>query len=689
MIRVTRLIETSSRFIIKRSLSSVQAREKIPDKDIFGTLSRSGKQSLAVAQVERYYPDDKDGYDKEEYDLDPRKHAFYYKYEISNNARKGKLGLRKALELFAEMKSKARLTPTLDNFSPLIYGCSRAGYIKRAFELYKELLKYYDKPTKSNVTSLINACAESPFPEYGLKKLDWFLEHLKFEYNYSYSLVHYNCIIKAYGKLGRLDQASKVLQEMIEAGHMPKVSTFTMLLIGCRSNKEAGALLALKIFKRLKYYNVKPDIHIYHQLLGCIRDCGLGSAEMLRQTIAELPALVTFDKKLSYKKYLNYHTISVKEQRLLDFEWLPQISDVGKDIFSIITKENGNAVPSEDLSKVDKTNCDNIVRVSQLTNLIAAPTPSSAVVAIRETPNLLSDDHIIQMSTIEAIDFEKTKRVHNRLQLFGGMHGFFKTMVDDGLQPNVIMFNLILNCLKPTPDVLTEYFRLSKDYNIERSILFYDQLIRHLCSNYKLKDRHKLAMNFLEEMQRDGIRPNITTFEALVLGCDYWVNAEKLIQDVTNCGFVLSGAFIRRIFKIATMRSDFYYLAKVIDVAIKEKYHPIPSLIEELECKRIEVHDMILLDEKGLLKKKPEYFNESYIVDYDRFCKKFSNWLKTVDIDEEEHPWKQFEVNTTAKVMGFREFQNKFKTMEKLKQEAIKSGKEFGNLAAKANLLSE
>lgn len=153
------------------------------------------------------------------------------------------------------------------------------------------MLKYPKKPSNSIISCLFNACAESPFPEYGLQWLEWFITDLSVRYNHCMNLIQYNAAIKAYGKLGRLDEASRMVQKMIENKIHPDANTFHSLLIGCASNKESGTSLALRVFKRLKLYDIKPETETYRLLLRCIRNCGLGSSDLIRETLTELPAV--------------------------------------------------------------------------------------------------------------------------------------------------------------------------------------------------------------------------------------------------------------------------------------------------------------------------------------------------------------------------------------------------------------
>lgn len=627
---------------------------------------------LAIQELEKYLEDDKVGYDKEEIDLAPRKNEIFYQHQISNYARQGKTGIRKALELFNTMKSKDRLTPTVNNFSPLIYGCAKAGYTKKAFELYTESLKYGCKrPTNSTVTCLMNACAECPFPEYGLERLDWFREHLKLDCNHRMNEIQYSSAIKAYGKLGKLSEASNLVKEMISEGLYPNTATFNALLIGCASNKEAGTTYALRVYKRMRFYGLRPNLITYRILLRCIRDCGVGSDELIRQAIGELPLMTSFEQRLKYKK------LSKKgSPRERNFEWVPLITELGDSLSSATspqTRDSGLRLIEQKLGNSE-------------TALISSPSAVQVSLAnsTNELPNLLSEDHLDLMHRIESICVDRLRTGADRLMLFGGMHGYLKTMVRDGCEPDSKTFSLMLSCIKRKRACQLEYFRLSKDYNIKRDLYFYDSFLRHVCENFLDKSRLSRAMTFLEEMHKDGLRPNVTTFEALALGCDDSKTARRLLSDIESCGLTISNDIMRRFVYAAANNNDFNYLTEVIKLFLKYNCQPIRQVVDFLEEKRIETRDLIFKYEKGLLREcdRPAWLSQEQIKAFDKFTVIHSEWLRSVELADEEHPWAQFHVESNYKKAGFNNFVQTFKIIEEVKREALREGRDLRNLQA-------
>lgn len=678
MIRINRLAK-SCPLVGARSLVTRATNVRVnPNNGAFGDLSESGSRDLGIKKLEKYLPQDPDGYDKEEFSLAPRKEIFYYEKEISRAVRQGAIGLRKALELFETMK-RERIKPEYSTIVPIIFGCARAGYTRKAFEMYQQLLRAGEKPSYSMITCLINACGECPFPDYGLNRLKWVRDHMKFGLNKEMNLIQYNSAIKAYGKLGRLDQAGELVSHMIKLGVKPNLRTFNMLLMGCLNDQNNGTILALRVFKKMKQYGYVPDINSYNLLARCIRECGLGSKEILMRTFSELPAMLSISQQLKYKM----RSSSPRDQHI----WLLPINQLETEIIDTINVEPGsiNDKTQNQLaaSRADQADIQDINK-----NLILVPNDANGS---DQLPNLLSDDHLRLFQSIEDIDFRQTDQPHVRMLLFGGPHGFLKQMSRDNCMPDLKTFCLMLDNTKSAEDIL-EIHRLSKDYGIRLDDVYYNKIIKCVCQRSSLRLKKDRALYYLEEMQKDGFRPSIHTFECLASCCTSHLDAIKLIQDVESCGFAISKPLIHRLFISALITRDLQYLDKLTIFAKKRSFSPPAQLIEKLEAIRVESYRDIVADERRSKDsaQQSRRLDAKHIHFYDRYSKNLTKWLDSVAVDTEEHPWAQFEVDDTSKRDGFMTFVHKFKALDEAKQQAIASGeKDFGNLAKKSEKIYE
>lgn len=688
---------------------------KISKKPVFGRLSNTGRKVLATQISENYYPDDPDGYDKEEYDLGPRKNAYYYKQELRMNAMRGKTGLKKALELFEEMKSIARLEPNYKHYAVLIRACAKAGYTQRAFELYKEYLRYSKKPSNPMITNLINACAECPFKDYGLAKLKWLRNHIQVDHSIELELVHYNCLIKAYGMLHDGKQIEEVIDDMFKRDILPNVDTFNMLLIACASDKQSGSILALSTYKRMRLYDFKPNDATFRLFVRCIRDCGMGSTELVKKIFADLPSMTTLEERIRFNKAAK-RRISDHDGSS-DFVWMPKKDELKtslnsgviknltinrQDASSAINQDKINAITSREsidgnillsnekqissLTSIEKINFSNLQSSEPSESLSEFDQRYITIGSSEILPNLLSDDHLELFTRVDSIDMNKTRTAQQRLLLFGGIHGFLENMVKEGIKPSVKVFSLLLGCIKSSRREVIEYYRLAMDYKIDLDVPFYDMLVRHASHNFFARDRLKTAMYIMEQMSINSkMTPNITTYEALATACDNIYEATKLIEDLDSCGFTISSSLIRNLFDCPLFKRDFKYLKDLVVLCQKRNYKPHKELIHKLIDVKMDSYEIIWKYENNKLVEanRPPWFHESQVAQYDEFSDHLESWLKNVDLMPEDHPWEQFHVDRTSKRQGFVDFVAKFKAIEQAKQEAIESGSEFGNLVEK------
>lgn len=655
--------------------------------DVFGTLSDSGRKKLAVKAVEHLTPDDADGYDKEEIDLTPRKHAFYYKYEIKKYAKQGKFGIKRALELFHEMKSVARLTPTDNQLIPLIHGCGRAGLTKKAFELFEEWMRRETKPTKSIVTSLALACSECPFPEYGLQRLDWLVDCIKTTYNMKLNEIHYHSIIKAYGKLGRLDKAAEMLQDMIDNGVHPNTDTINMLLIGCNSNQESGTLLALRLFKRLEYYNMKPEVYTYNLLARCIRTCKLGSPKVLEQAINEMPALSKLENRIKYRR-IAVKLAGSKEHARDKLAWLPLATDLGTS-FKKILADSRLDFESTQPAEIPQARSSSAVlkRESESTShtLTIGHQDLPLLSSSHQIPNLLTDDPLVLVSRVRSINLPDEESAQSRLMLFGGIHGFLESMTKDGCTPSIVTFYSLLQCIPGDEHSLLEYLRLAEDYKIKKDLFFYDSVIKHVCLQTNRPDRLNRVFQLIDDMQLDGVRPSISTYEALAFACDNWPMAKRLLDDLDRAGVVISHTMIGRFFKRAVKLRDYHYLNNLIDLSKRLKFQPSTYLVEKLEECRLHFNDRLLARERSNV----DEMDMQEVTRGKMFCKRMKDWLSSTAVLDEEHPWAQFDAPSGSRRDEFQKFEEKYRLLNKVKWSSITQGKPLGNIAKRATEIME
>lgn len=630
---------TTRRFATSTRISSREC-------DQFGALSESGSQQLKTLALEQDVPEDPDGYDQIEMTVGNRKNAYYYKQNISLYARQGKSGLKKALELFRQMKAVDRLTPEQGNFSVLIYGCAKVGYTQKAFELYEEHLKYLrpgKKPSGAMVACLFNACSECPFPEYGLERLEWLRNQLSNQFSYMYNRTHYHAQIKAYGKLGQFQKAVNIVQEMIQAQLVPDTMTFNMLLIGCASDNTTGLANAIRLFRRIKQYNLEPDLDTYKLLLRCVRYCKIGPVENIHHILGELPALSDPNKRKNARFKKSKKNDKSSENPIMQ-SWIPL------DDLPHITTRMDNTEKTPNLE-------DNDTLQSQLIRL------DSERLDTQMSPNLIRDSVSELLVRVESLNSDSLNTNYGRLLLVGDVKGILDMMKSDRITPDAKTFGLLLTCLPRYWSKDQEILEYMKQYPIEFDTRIYDMMIERQGS--KIFDKNKLdrAMQIVEMMQQRGVQPSISTYESLALCCGTLKDAQKLMSDLGD--ITPTYTLIKNLFINARYSNNIYYCIDLIKKCQQLGIRPDKALVEKLETKRLEVREQILMYEREVVEKKPAFFTPSFVQGFDIYSSTMKSYLKEFPIQDEIHPWSQYKVDNSYGRKGFSEFGDEMNKLRK------------------------
>lgn len=563
--------------------------------------------------------------------------------------------MRKALELYAEMKSRLRIGSEYLALTNLISAASKVGYTEVVFQLYDEYRKEHKKkPSSTLVTNLIRSCAECPFKEYGLSKLNWLEDHLMIDHTYKYSLRNYDALIKAYGRLGKSDKVGEIFENMINSGIRPDASTFTKLIATCGNDTLTGSTKAIRIFKIMKSNNIRTNESTYEALALVIRKCGFGDGEELTRVFAELPDLTPFKEKM---RYLQASSTSKDK-----FVSIPELSKMGSAIKKCFQVSD------------HLTRYQNPHRTSHDEKLIQDITP------IESPPNLLLDDHRI-FNQIQAIQMDRLNNRFQRLSLFGGLRGFIEAVIKDRLNPTSKLLTTLMGCIEPIEENILEILELSRIHNIKRDDQFYCRLIGIVCEDGSYKDRIQIALKLLEEMQFD-VRPNVAVFENLALGCNDLEMSKKLMQDMENCGFVVTDKMIFNFFRHPLRFKNVPFTLDLLRLCIERRVRPTRALIQELErFKSATLYDVLKLE-----KARPASWLQNAMRNQDIFDQLLERWLKTVELVPDEHPWEQFKVNNQSKRHGFNLFVKDFKTMIEAKEEALAENRDLGKLALASSI---
>lgn len=612
---------------------------------------------LPLPLSSEHLPDDDDGYDKL-FTLTERKHIGKYIKELTHLVhRETRTGLVEALKLYDEMRKVGRkkLQPIV--YTLLITGCAKNGYLDKAFELFGEELKRKLRPTKATITSLLNACAECPYPDKGLEKIEY-LRHWAQLNAVTFNYKQYTALIKAYGKLGQLDKAYQVVNEMFERHISLSSRSFANLLTGCIANREKGFGEAIKIFRRMVFHGVPRELDTYKLLLQAARSCKVGTAEEFEKT---LYVWLNSERIVyhSLKKPSVYDGKQVKEpsfEQDVTFEYTPEGS------LSYITEFQRGFKKYLNPGNVK----DIVPRRLEGVNPYLIP----------EAPNFLIPSIQNSMGKVVDIDYYSLVNPCNRLALIGGVEGILTLMKIDKVKPDIAVFCQLLNLVKNDNEAENQILNLAIENSALETTLF-NILITRKCERGDLA----AAKKTLETMQKYHCYPNILTFSALAKGCYTLPIGQTFLNDLKNMGIRPNSPILKALLENSCRAKDYEYIKLILRNYQQHNISPTRRILDVLIHVLQDESQTLLAIERGKLKPQGKYTKvdrKKALAELDSF---FEDWCSKVELEKEREPWDQYKFKREDwglyKVRQFEKEMIKRTTERPEFKELLESGEEF------------
>lgn len=350
---------------------------------------------------------------------------------------------------FVEQKmiKEDRVKPEAYIFNLLLGACGRVGYTKKAFMLYNDMKRRGLNVMGGTYTALFNACANSPWPTTdGLTRAQK-LRDIMIEKGHTPNVTTCNAMIKAFGRGGDMSTAFLIVDEMLAKKYVIKDDTINFLIQACITDNEAGFRHALLVWRKLIEKKIQPSVYTFNLLLRCIRDCGLGDAEVTQDVINRL---VSGDKNIlisdSARKFVNS-----KDKDLIDKP-------------DHLNENNESSNKQLDVSEST---------VTQVTNFEVSATSDDFSIE-KYKPNLLADTpHLGNI-----ISLSEVKTPEDRLFLVGGYKGFLETMDQYKCIPDIKTLTQLLDCIPNTSTAENGLLNFIKEYKLKPDIDFFNMLMK-------------------------------------------------------------------------------------------------------------------------------------------------------------------------------------------------------------------
>lgn len=536
-----------------------------------------------------------------------RNTPYWYFLQCKSKIKEGKLA--EALGLFeVQMLKEERLQPEESNYTVLIGGCGRAGYVKKAFKLYSDMKKRGLVPTDATYTALFNACAESPWKESGLQHALKLRKELM-DKNIQLNPITYRSLLKVCALSSGLHGSFEIFKEIAQKFGVASPETFNILFMGCIKDEDLGFLYALQVWRQMLRMSVKPDINTYNLLIRATRSCGIGdpaeALHLLMQSKDLAPLSLSAGKEEQGRK-----SRGAKKRRE---------GHEGRGMQQLLGGSS-SAIGSEGTA-MDLAGSQELTGISKAQHL---PSRDAS-----NMPNLLD----LSINTDNMVSLANVNTPSDRLALIGELKGILQKMKADKVCPTIKTFTLLAEVVKPDVESEAALLGIMEAYGIQPDLTFFNTLVLKRSKLMKLKT----ALELLPTMAQRGIAPNLHTFCNLARACRKKEDGLKLLEDLTIAGFHPNNNVYSTLIDVAIKRLDYDYLTNILRDMRNRNVAPNEVVIRQLE------------------------FAAQYPPNFDRYLKKnvflekidgfrgyYNRWLEWMSAEETEHPWQKYRTKASS-----------------------------------------
>ncbi|XP_015274433.1 PREDICTED: pentatricopeptide repeat-containing protein 1, mitochondrial [Gekko japonicus] len=598
--------------------------------------------------------------------------------------------LAEALDLFeVQMLKEERLQPEEMNYTVLIGGCGRVGYVKKAFQLYNNMKKRGLTPTDATYTALFNACAQSPWKDSGLQmalKLQQQLRDRGLELN----VISYRALLKVCAFCSDLRMCLQVFKEMVQKGHGVTTETFNFLLMGCIKDKENGFRYALQLWQQMTKLNVRPDSYTYNLMLAAARDCSLGdplvASELLLRAPEERPALPRqkAGRQRRKTKGLGGPQLDVE---VLERRMFPENPVTPAEPFASQGTGAGETLAEEEASSActapESSGSENLP-VSDQNRLV----PGFATANVVLSTSACSSPNLLDLSTASGnlISFGTVATPSDRLALMGNLEGFLKKMKEDNAAANIKTFTLLAELVEPGRPAESSLLAVMEEHKVKPDLTFFNTLVR---KKSKLADLEG-AKSLLPILVKKGLSPNLHTFCNLAIACHKKEDGVQLLSDMkvkeavafgsewcvvdsvmlasflpilvkkglspnlhTFCNLAIAchkkedGVQLLSDMKRSGINPNINIYGALIQAAVKKlDYAYLIAILRDMSDTQTAPNEYVLQLLEFAAQYPPDYDQykkrDPYLEKINGFRKYYFRWLKWMAAQEEPHPWAKY-----------------------------------------------
>lgn len=545
----------------------------------------------------------------------------WYGKKIEEYGKQGKV--KEAIRVLdVWMLEHDRVMPNNFVMSQILSVLAKAGYTKKAFQVYNQMKKLGIIPNDYIYSALFNACANSPWPEDGLQRANTLLQDMAVK-DITPNTVTYHSMIKAFAFCGDARTAFLLADKLTS---IEKISPkgFSHLLMAAIADKKAGFWYAVQIWRWMLIKRVQPDLKLYNLMLRVIKDCEISDPKLTKLLLSPINPAATLkllkgEKSGKTEEYLN-------KRDILSLPYTESTDRKGSELDDTFTKSESCSFNLQLNESPDTL----IMRdqESQNSSDIVEESTSNKKVPTVKLPNVLKPNedfsHIISVNNLSS--------PHDRFAMVGGMMGYLSDMEKYNVIPNVETFDQMLSLISPEEE--QTMLDVMKYKGVKPDIDLLTNLMYKRCKSMD----YSTAKEVLQVIASNKLVPNMRTYSVLAMSCVTLKDGKELLQNIRDAGITpnitVYGALVRR------SHHNFYYKKILLKEMENEGLKPNTKILQTIEFQLKKARNRILEKEKAKEYNTEEY--KRFDANYEDFKKFYQSWLHRMDLDVPEHPWTSF-----------------------------------------------
>jgi pentatricopeptide repeat protein len=465
--------------------------------------------------------------------------------------------LEKVLKIFADIKAHDLPLNSI-TYNTVMDACNEVGDFRKALSLFEEMQSQKIKPDIFTYSILLKGMKKMKGTDNVKKAVEIYEFAKKESDEIKIDEVLYNSILDICITNNELDKAREIFEEMKNGNIIPSVVTYSIMIKGYGNNKNFEK--CYELYNELISKKISPNEVIFGSLMNCAVKCS--NLELMIEIYQKMKEFGIETNPIIYTTLIKGFSKQKKYQEA--FEIYDSMPKEVKEKSCIILYNTILDVCSESENFQILLSIFQELKDEGKTNL--------------PNPNLVTYITVIK-GLIKGKRFDEALKIYNELK-------------NTNIRLDEIIFNLMIDGFAEAGHQKTaeNLFLEMKKLNVKRTSVIYSILVKMYAKNgIKKEEDLTKATELISLMRADGIKPTIITFTTIMqmyirkkniksaINIFQEIKKEGLVPDVVSYNFIINGCTFNQ-----NLESGIFFLLESINLKMKLSPETYKNTLEYL-----------------------------------------------------------------------------------------------------------